>query len=65
MFHAGATPVGAPVANCATESSNQATKEYVTNHERLAMGNFLGLLIPELQLKTLAKKLTRFLCQLW
>ena len=52
MFHAGATPVGAPVANCATESSNQATKEYVTNHERLAMGNFLGLLIPELQFKS-------------
>jgi len=52
MFHAGATPVGAPIANCATESSNQATKEYVTNHERLAMGNFLGLLIPELQFKS-------------
>lgn len=48
LFHAGATPVGAPVANCATETSNRAMKEYVTNHERLAMGNFLGLLIPEL-----------------
>ena len=52
IFHASAKPVGAPVANCATESSNQATKEYVTNHERLAMGNFLGLLIPELQFKS-------------
>ena len=49
LFNASATPVGAPVANCATERSNRSTKEFVTNHEHLAMGNFLGLLSDELE----------------
>ena len=48
FFHAGATPVGAPVANCMTERNNRSIKDYVTNHERLAMGNFLGGAIEEL-----------------
>lgn len=48
MFHAAATPVGAPVANCTTERSNKSMKDYVSNHERLAMGNFLGCLGEEL-----------------
>jgi hypothetical protein len=52
MFHASATPVGAPVANCTTERSNKSLKDYVTNHERLAMGNFLGCLVEELQFQS-------------
>jgi hypothetical protein len=47
-FHASATPPGAPVANCSMESSNRVFKDNVTNHERLAMGNFLSNVLEEL-----------------
>jgi hypothetical protein len=46
-FHASATPPGAPVANCSMESSNRVLKQNVTNHERLAMGNFLSKVVEE------------------
>jgi hypothetical protein len=46
LFHASATPIGAPVANSIIESSNHNMK--VTDHERLAMGNFLSKAVDEL-----------------
>jgi hypothetical protein len=52
LFHAGATPVGAPVANSTTERSNRSLKDNVTNHERLAMGNFIDKLSEELEFQS-------------
>ena len=48
LFHASATPVGAPVANSVIESSNHEMKVNVTDHERLAMGNFLSRAVDEI-----------------
>ena len=48
-FHAGATGDGLPVANSVIERDNRGLKDFITDHKRLAMGNFLGAAVQELQ----------------
>jgi len=48
-FYAGATGDGLPVANSVIERDNRGIKDYITCHKRLAMGNFLGAAVEELQ----------------
>ena len=48
-FNAGATGDGLPVASSVIERDNRGIKDYITCHKRLAMGNFLGAAVEELQ----------------
>ena len=48
-FHAGATGDGLPVANSVIERDNRGLKDFITDHKRLAMGNFLGAAVQELE----------------
>lgn len=40
-FHAGATPVGLPVTNNALERDNRTIKDFITDHHRLSINQFL------------------------
>lgn len=52
LFNCGATPAGLPVANCNVEANNRNDKMFVTEHQRLALGNFVHNLKEEFEFES-------------